>query len=265
MRSRLGADGRLLALSYGTVYRNDEIDRGHHPAFHQIDGLSVTRRSVREYTVDDLVDVLVGIARSVYGPGVRTNVEPDTFPFTDPSVELQIEWKGTWTEVLGAGLVHTNTLRLLGIDPSQYNGWAFGFGLDRLAMIKMDIPDIRVLWSNDERIVRQFTGIDSVYHDVSRYPATDRDISFVAGRDLPVNRIYEVMRECGGDGGQGMIEEVRMIDRYDNERKFGAGRTSFTFRITYRSLDRTLTGDEINAVQERLRLRVAEELGAVLR
>jgi phenylalanyl-tRNA synthetase alpha chain len=191
---RLHEAGQVMALSYGKVYRNDEIDRGHGQLFHQIDGLGVCRNALKQYSIDDLVAILVGIARSIYGPAVEWRVEPDTFPFTDPSIELQINRHGAWTEVLGAGLVNPVVLTRLGIDPAQYNGWAFGFGVDRLAMIKMEIPDIRILWSTDERITRQFTGLDSTYTEVSKCPPTDRDISFLIGTKVALNRIYGLMR-----------------------------------------------------------------------
>jgi phenylalanyl-tRNA synthetase alpha chain len=265
VREKLTQTGELLALSYGKVYRNDEIDRSHYPVFHQIDGIGICRRSSHAYTVEDLVEILLAIARAVYGDTVQWRVEEDRFPFTDPSIDLQIEQEGTWLEVLGAGLVSTKVLELLGIDPGVYNGWAFGFGLDRLAMLKMRIADIRILWSDDPRITKQFKSIDSVYQEVSKYPPVDRDISMIIDKSVSVNLIYELMRDCGYRADEDLIEEVKLIDTWSNDEKFGRDRISYTFRIRYRSHVRSLTNDEINEVQERLRLRVIDEFGVLMR
>lgn len=263
--SKLQTSGSVGALCHGKVYRKDEIDRNHYPVFHQIDGLKVTRTRIREYTVDDLAAILVEIARSVFGSQIQWRIEPDTFPFTNPSIQLLIYWNDQWLEIVGAGLVNKNVLALLGIDPGEYNGWAFGFGLDRIAMIKMNIPDIRILWSTDDRIKKQFTGLDSSYVAVSKYPPTDRDISMIVKKEISLNLFYETMRDCGYREEEDLIEEVRLIDTFENTGKFGKENVSYTFRITYRSHLRTLTTEEINSIQESLRLRVVEEFNAVLR
>jgi len=262
---RLCREGTVLAISYGKVYRNDEIDRYHYPAWHNIDGLCISKTLNKQYTVTDLIDVLVDIAKSIYGPEIEWRVDDDRFPFTDPSIELQILWDGDFVEVLGAGLVHRKVLTLLGLDPDRYNGWAFGFGLDRLAMIKMNIPDIRILWSEDTRITSQFRSIDSVFQDVSKYPATDRDISIIISKTVDLNSIYGLMRDCGNVNGEDIIEEVKLIDTYADDSKFGDANISRTFRISYRSFTRTLEHAEVNENQERLRIRVKEEFGATLR
>ena len=153
----------------------------------------------------------------------------------------------------------------LGLDPRRFNGWAFGFGLDRLAMRKMEIPDIRILWSTDERITRQFDSIDSTYTPVSKYPATRRDVSFLLDGSRSLNDFYEIVRQHGTRGGETIVEEVEHLDRYENAEKFGAGRVSHTFRIVYRSFVGTLTNEEINDVQTAIRQAVAAELGAELR
>jgi phenylalanyl-tRNA synthetase alpha chain len=217
------------------------------------------------YSTEDLVDVLAAIAKSVYGNNIRWRVEEDTFPFTSPSIELQIWWNNRWLEVLGAGIVHGEVLKNLGVDPREYNGWAFGFGLDRLAMIKMDIPDIRILWSTDERIQNQFNNIDSKFSEVSKYPPIDRDISFLVKKDISLNLIYELMRDCGFCENEDLIEEVKIIDTYSDDTKFGSDIISYTFRIRYRSHVRSLKNEEINSIQENLRIKVKNELNATLR
>jgi phenylalanyl-tRNA synthetase alpha chain len=226
---------------------------------------AITTSSRRRFTTSDLERILVAIATAIYGEEVRWRCLEDTFPFTEPSRQLEIHWRGEWIEVLGAGLVNPRVLSLLGLDPLRYNGWAFGFGLDRVAMIKMDIPDIRILRSGDERIMRQFTGLDSRFRPVSKYPSTDRDISFVVRRDLPLTAFYELVRDYATFEGEEVVEEVSLLDTYADPARFGAGRVSYTFRIRYRSYLRTLSSAEVNAVQQRIRERTATRLEATLR
>jgi phenylalanyl-tRNA synthetase alpha chain len=258
--ARLEKDGEVAALASGIVFRKDEIDRHHFPAFHQVDGLYVCKRSKKVLTPKDLEDVQVDMAKSIFGKDIEYKFLVDAFPFTDPSVEMDIMFNGDWLEVNGAGMVHPQVLRNFGLDPAVYNGWAFGFG-DRLAMIKMGIPDIRILWSDDPRITSQFKDIDSKYKEVSKYPPVVRDISFIVGKDVNLNNYYEIVRDVAGD----LIEEVKLIDTFENAKKFGADKVSHTFRITYRSLERTLTNEEVNVLHDKIRSRTEKELGASIR
>lgn len=260
-KERLARDGMLRALCFGSVYRKDEIDRHHYPVFHQIDGLYVCSRSKQVLTLDDLAGVLADIVRAIYGPDVEWRVIPDAFPFTHPSLQVEVRWKGNWMEVLGAGLVHEAVLRNFDFDPAVYNGWAFGFGVDRLAMIKMGIPDIRILWSNDPRIQGQFRDLGSLYREVSKYPSIIRDISFVVAAGRSLNEFYEIVREEGGD----LVEEVRLLDTFRDEKKFGKGKISHTFRVTYRSHERTLTNEEVNRIQDQIVGRAKTGLQAIIR
>src|SRR3989344_3336189 len=149
-------EGRPVgALCHGKVYRKDEIDRNHMNVFHQMDGWYLCKKSNKVITSQDLQDVLVKIAKAVFGENVKYRFNADTFPYTDPSLEMEVEIGGRWIEVLGSGVVKGSVLKNLGVDPDVYNGWAFGFGLELLAIISMDLPDIRLLWSDDERIKRQ--------------------------------------------------------------------------------------------------------------
>ncbi len=257
---KLKNNDELMALSRGIVYRKDEIDKHHFPAFHQIDGLYICKRSKKIITQDDLKEVQIDMAKSIFGNDIEYKFLVDTFPFTDPSVEMDMMFNGEWMEVNGAGLVHPQVLKNFGLDPEVYNGWAFGFG-DRLAMVKMGIPDIRILWSEDPRITSQFKDINSKYKDVSKYPAVIRDISFVVDSSMSLNNYFEIVRDCAGN----LIEEVHLSDRYENADKFGAGKVSYTFRITYRSFERTLTNEEVNTIHDQIRAKTASELKAVLR
>ena len=125
----------------------------------------------------------------------------------------------------------------------------------------MGIPDIRILWSDNPRIAGQFKDINSKYKEISKYPKTSRDISFVIDKNINLNNYYEIVRDFADD----LIEEVKLIDEYENENKFGKDKKSYTFRIVYRSFERTLTNEEINKIQEKIREKTEKDLSAVLR
>lgn len=253
--------GEVGLLSYGKVFRKDEIDRSHFPVFHQLDGLYLCKKEKKEVGMKDLQNVLADITKNIYGEKIEYRFLEDTFPFTDPSTQIEIQKGDTWLEIVGAGVVHKKVLANLNIDPEVYNGWAFGFGLERLAMIKINIPDIRIFWSQDKRITSQFKNLDSVYKEVSKFPAIFRDISFIIDKNINLNNYYEIVR----DYAENLIEEVKLIDKYEDKNKFGENNISYTFRITYCSPERTLTNDEINKIQDQIREKTKSELGAVLR
>jgi phenylalanyl-tRNA synthetase alpha chain len=257
---RLETDGHIEALSKGIVFRKDEIDRHHFPAFHQIDGLLICKKDKKIITQQDLKDVQIDLAKGIFGSNIEYKFLEDNFPYTIESLEMDIMFNGDWMEVNGAGLVNPIVMEKFGLDPAVYNGWAFGFG-ERLAMIKMEIPDIRILWSDDERITRQFTDINSKFVEVSKFPATTRDISFIIDKEVSLNNYYEIVR----DYAENLIEEVKLLDEYENEEKFGKDKKSYTFRIIYRSSERTLTNEEINKIQTEIRTKTEKELNAVLR
>ena len=257
---RLEKTGEIMALSRGIVFRKDEIDKHHFPAFHQIDGLYICRKSKKVITQEDLKEVQIDLAKSIFGQDIEYKFLVDTFPFTDPSVEMDIKFNGAWMEVNGAGLVHGQVLKNFNLDPEIYNGWAFGFG-DRLAMIKMGISDIRILWSEDPRITGQFKDINSKFKEVSKYPSTLRDISFVVDKSVGLNNYFEIVREYAGN----LAEEVKLIDKYENAEKFGENKVSYTFRIVYCSPERTLTNEEVNVIQQKIQEKTETELRAILR
>ena len=258
---KLKKEGEIKALCSGIVFRKDEIDRKHFPAFHQIDGLLICKKEKKIITLEDLKDVERDVTESIFGKDIEYRFLVDSFPFTDPSIQIEIMSNGDWMEVLGSGLVHPQVLKNLGLDPEVYNGWAFGFGIERLAMVKMGIPDIRILWSEDPRITSQFKDINSKYKEVSKYPETSRDISFIIDKNINLNNYYEIVR----DFAENLIEEVKLVDEFENEEKFGKEKKSYTFRITYRSPERTLTNEEVNIIQEKIREKTKADLNAVLR
>ncbi|MGI6264897.1 MAG: phenylalanine--tRNA ligase subunit alpha [Acutalibacteraceae bacterium] len=148
----------------GRVYRADEVDATHSPVFHQVEGLVVDKG----ITMCDLKGCLEQFAHEIYGPDTKVKFRPSFFPFTEPSVEVDVTCsecggkgcrvcKGSgWIEILGAGMVHPNVLRGCGIDPEEYSGFAFGIGLDRLTTTRYKISDIRLLFENDQRFLDQF-------------------------------------------------------------------------------------------------------------
>lgn len=257
---KLETSGEIGLLSHGKVYRKDEIDRNHFPVFHQVDGLYICKKDKKIIGIPELKEILTAIVKAIYGD-IEYRFLEDTFPFTDPSTQIEIKKGDAWLEVVGAGVVHMQVLKNLGVDPSLYNGWAFGFGLERLAMVKMAIPDIRVFWSEDPRITSQFKNIDSTYKEVSKYPAVERDISFIVDKNVSLNNYYEIVRDCGGD----LIEQVSLLDKYENDKKFGEDKVSYTFRIVFRSLERTLINEEVSIIHEKICERTKRELYANLR
>lgn len=247
------------AFCYGKVYRKDEIDSHHMNVFHQMGGLYLVPDSQKIITLDDLKNVLTLVVKSVFGPDVKYRFPIETFPYTDPSIEVEVEINGKWMEIVGSGLPKKSILANFGL--TGYNGWAFGFGLERLAIIKMEIPDIRIFWSNDSRITSQFKDINSKYKEVSRYPSVERDISFIIDKSINLNNYYELVRDCA----ENLIEEVRLMDSYENDEKFGKDKKSYTFHIIYRSLEKTLTNEEVNKIHDKITEKTKQELQATIR
>ena len=154
----------IRILAPGRVYRKDEIDATHSPMFHQIEGLVIDKG----ITMGDLKGTLNTLMQRIYGPDTVTRFRPHHFPFTEPSCEMDVQCfechgqgcrvcKGEgWIEILGAGMVHPHVLEMSGIDPDVYSGFAFGIGLERLAMRRFAISDLRLLYENDIRFLNQF-------------------------------------------------------------------------------------------------------------
>jgi phenylalanyl-tRNA synthetase alpha chain len=144
----------LRIIAPGRVYRPDVVDATHLYQFHQVEGLMVAE----DVTFADLKAVLNQFAESLYGAGTRTRFRPHFFPFTEPSAEMDVyvEELG-WMEILGCGMVDPNVFEAVGIDPERYSGFAFGMGLERIAMRKYGIGDIRLLVENDVRFLEQFS------------------------------------------------------------------------------------------------------------
>ncbi|KND49076.1 MAG: phenylalanine--tRNA ligase, alpha subunit [Parcubacteria bacterium C7867-005] len=260
IKEKMARGESVGCFSHGKVYRKDEIDRHHMNVFHQLDGWYLAPKDKETIGETELKEVLSTIARAVFGTNVISRFNPDTFPYTNPSIEMEVDKDGKWVEVLGSGVVKGSVLEKFGIDSSKWTGWAFGFGLERLAIVSMELPDIRLLWSEDERVKKQLK-LGQKYKEVSKFPPVVRDISFVVDSDFILNDYFDGIRVVGGD----MVEEVELKDKYENAQKFGEGKTSYTFRITYRHLDRTLTNAEVNVLHAKIESVTIEDFDGTIR
>ena len=147
----------LRIISIGRVYRPDEFDRTHSPMFHQVEGLLVDEK----VSLANLKTVLRMFTQAYLGVDVKVRFRPSFFPFTEPSIEVDMSWgdpaDDKWVELGGAGMVDPNVLEAVDIDPEKYSGFAFGLGVERMAMRRFGVPDIRLFFENDVRFLRQFT------------------------------------------------------------------------------------------------------------
>jgi len=266
VKERIARGEAVGALCYGKVYRKDEIDSRHMNIFHQFGAWYITPET-NPISEEDLKRVFGDIVKSVFGPDQIFRVNDDNFPYTNPSFEVEVNVKGTaaegpakgeWLEILGGGMPKKSVLEKLGVG--NYHGWAFGFGIERLAIISMELPDIRLLWSDDARIKAQLK-LGQTFKEVSKFPPVIRDISFIVGADFVLNDYFDSIRDIGGN----LMEEVTQTDKYENESKFGAGKASYTFRITYRSLERTLTNDEVNKLHAEVEKMTEKDFSAQVR
>jgi phenylalanyl-tRNA synthetase alpha chain len=288
LRTHTSAHQRQLLLSgpaswlvCGDVFRRDEIDASHFPVFHQMDGgrvfpLGVSAREAEE----DLKGTLEGLMQKLFGAATQLRWRDDSFPFTKPSFELDVMFNGEWLEILGCGLIHEQIVH----DTPNIrgrNGWAFGIGLERLAMVLYGVKDIRAFWSRDDRFWKQFRGLPLeapiAFEEFSKFPKTSRDVSFwTNGEAFHENQFFELVREVCGD----LVEAVVRVDTFRHPkyarsvRSFffvyffsppRTGRSSHTFRVDYRSMERTLDSAEVNRLQEQLRSQTVSLLNVELR
>ncbi|XP_061614454.1 phenylalanine--tRNA ligase, mitochondrial isoform X1 [Phyllopteryx taeniolatus] len=284
-----GLDAFLLA---GDVYRRDEIDASHYPVFHQLEGVRLFsnyqlfsevpngedlkmfeaggRRTPHKQEVHSLEAVkllefnlkrtLGRLVRHLFGEDLEVRWVDCYFPFTHPSFEMEVRFHGDWMEVLGCGVMEQQLLNSAGAADKV--GWAFGLGLERLAMVLYKIPDIRMFWSQDERFLKQFR-VDDIHREVrlqalSKYPPLRNDISFwlpAAGEPaFHANDFYELVRAVAGD----LVEEVALLDDFTHPT---SGRRSLCFRVVYRHTERTLSQQEVDAVHGEIQRRAETQLG----
>ncbi|XP_001605577.1 probable phenylalanine--tRNA ligase, mitochondrial [Nasonia vitripennis] len=287
----MGLDNFLVI---GDVYRRDEIDSTHYPVFHQVDGVRLcTTEEVFQNVKDsnklsifehrgvesadkqachslesvkimehDLKQALVGLAQSLFGKDIKYRWVDQYFPFTHPSWELEVFFNNNWLEVLGCGIIRQEILQKAGTVDRI--GWAFGLGLERLAMCLYSIPDIRLFWSTDPGFLNQFITDDVnkaiTYKPVSIYPQCYNDISFWLPQDTPYcsNDFYDLVREIGGD----MVEQIMLIDEFVHPK---TKKASHCYKIVYRHMEKVLSQEEVNQIHKQIEKAAAEQLNIVIR
>jgi phenylalanyl-tRNA synthetase alpha chain len=262
--------GERAFIVVADCFRRDEIDSTHYPVFHQMEGVRVFDASelplssrtdpyspaTVEYVASDLKSSLEGMVQRLFGE-VECRWNADSFPFTDPSFELEIAYNNEWLELLGCGVMQRRILQACGMGNDI--GWAFGIGLERVAMVRFGIPDIRLFWTQDHRFHSQFDGsLDVQFESYSKFPPCYKDVTFWVPPGIHENDIYEVIRETAGD----LVESVERIDLFVHPK---TQRVSHCYRINYRSMDRSLTNEEVDAIQLRVRDTLTKSLGVELR
>lgn len=260
--------GAKAYINVADVYRRDTIDATHYPCFHQMEGIRIFKRSeigadqddlAVATVVNDLKETLESLFRSFFGE-VPIRWVPAYFPFTHPSFELEMYFKDQWVEMLGCGLIHSDLMTNCKV-PEDEIGWALGIGLERFAMKLFDIPDIRLFWSEDQRFLSQFESGEIVkFKPYSKYPSCLKDVTFWIPdiNAFEENDIFEIVRGVAGD----LVESIDCIDQYHDKKR---DRHSRCYRIHYRSLDRTLTNEEIDTLQFRIRDELTKQLKVELR
>ncbi|XP_001378305.1 phenylalanine--tRNA ligase, mitochondrial [Monodelphis domestica] len=280
--------GLKAFLVVGDVYRRDQIDSHHYPVFHQLEAVRLfskrqlfgdmkdgeplqlfehSSRSAHKqetHTMEavklvecDLKQTLTKLITHLFGVGLEIRWVDCYFPFTHPSFEMEINFQGEWIEVLGCGIMEQQLVNSAG---AQNNiGWAFGLGLERLAMILYNIPDIRLFWSEDERFLKQFyvpdINQDVQFQPLSKYPALVNDISFwLPLQNYSENDFYDLVRAVGGD----LVERVDLIDKFEHPK---TQRVSHCYRITYRHMEKTLTQEEVTHIHQSIQDGAVQLLG----
>jgi phenylalanyl-tRNA synthetase alpha chain len=211
------SQGHTSFLVVGDVYRKDEIDRNHYPVFHQMEGLSIVPDGVDPE--QELIKILTGLVQYLY-PDCDYRINPDYFPFTNPSFEIEVKFDGKWLEILGCGVVHPTILAQNNIFSKAF---AFGLGLERLCMRACEIPDIRYFWTNDLKFLNQFEkGILNKFQPYSNLPSEYNDISFWIDSDrmsydkwLDENDFFDIIRDIGGE----WVEKIELRDKFYHNKK----------------------------------------------
>jgi phenylalanyl-tRNA synthetase alpha chain len=208
--------------------------------------------------ITHLKTTLENLIKKLFGQQCDIRFYDSYFPFTDPSFELEVMFNGKWLELLGCGLIQKKILEKAGI--TNKIGWAFGMGLELIAMVLFGIPDIRLIWTTDSRFSSQFTSIDSRFKLYSNQPACYKDITYwLVSENYPTdNDIFETTREICGD----LVESVTLLDKFVSTKM---NKTSKCYRIAYRSMDRTLTNSEINVLHNKLVDSLVEKYGITTR
>ena len=231
-----GLDNFLVT---GDVYRKDEVNATHYPVFHQLEGVAKVPKG--KDPVDELKRVLSGLVEHLF-PGHEYRFNDDYFPFTDPSLEVEVEFNGEWLEILGCGITHKDILKSTGRD-SEGDWWAFGLGLERLCMILFQIKDIRYFWLHDNRFINQFKSgkVVKFQHFSSNLKTELKDISFWIDSDQLTdqeawtmeNDFMGLVRDVCGD----FVKDVSIKDAFTNKK---TGKHSKCYRITLLPIDTSM-------------------------
>lgn len=260
-----GSKSQLRYITCGDVYRKDAIDATHYPVFHQMDAFCIVPDGID--VKQDLRNRLDGLVKHLFGPEVEYQFLEDRdhedvyFPFTVDSLEISVKFKmengeEKHLEILGAGTVHPDIMKELGLADQQ--AWAFGVGLERLAMVMFDIPDIRLFWSTDRRFLDQFkAGQITKFKPYSKFEVCYKDVSFFVPQKFSYNDLCTIARDEDQDN---IIESIVLIDEFQKK-----GRTSQCYRVTYRAMDRTLVNAEVDKIQKAIRRRLTDELKVEIR
>ncbi|KAJ8337130.1 hypothetical protein SKAU_G00383500 [Synaphobranchus kaupii] len=200
---------------------------------------------------------LTRLVRHLFGEDLEIRWVECYFPFTHPSFEMEVRFQGDWLEVLGCGVMEQQLLNSAGAEHKM--GWAFGLGLERLAMVLYGIPDIRLFWSEDERFLKQFLlpHIDQAvaFQPLSKYPPLLNDISFwLPAGGYSENDFYDLVRSIGGD----LVEKVSLVDRFTHPK---TKKVSHCYRIAYRHMERTLSQEEVRDVHRAIERAAEQDLG----
>lgn len=229
-------------LSVGDVYRKDEIDSTHYPVFHQLDGVCIMDKD--KDPISAIKTSLGGLIEHLF-PNCEYSFKDEYYPFNSTAFEVNVKYGDKWIEVLGCGVKKQEILDSFGLTDKI--AWGFGLGLDRLAMIFFEIPDIRYIWSEDENFLNQFKkGQINKFKSFSKYPPVYKDVSFFLEHDFNLNEFYEICREEGGD----LIENISITDKFFSEKE---KKESLCLRITYRSNEKSLTDSEINIIHNSIK------------
>ncbi|XP_052818846.1 phenylalanine--tRNA ligase, mitochondrial-like [Mya arenaria] len=286
---RAGLNSFLIS---GDVYRRDTIDKSHYPVFHQVDGVKlfsktelfgdhVSKPDLLElfgdtelsphnqagHTVEaaltvqtHLKNTLEDLASALFGKDIKTRWVDAYFPFTHPSWELEIWYQDDWLEVLGCGVMQQQILNECGADSKV--GWAFGMGMERLAMKLYNIPDIRLFWNKDPRFLDQFKSDDPdkpiTFQPFSTHPPCHNDISFWVPTGFQENDFYDIVRSCGGN----IVEQVELIDVYNYTK---LQKTSHCYRVIYRHPSRALQSEEVDEITKLIKAEAETRLNVTLR
>ncbi|KAJ5226018.1 hypothetical protein N7468_007243 [Penicillium chermesinum] len=255
-----------------TINENNPLQAEYHSA-EEVEAIAThLKRSLERMVIKIFTEGSKAAAASSGPEPLKVRWVEAYFPFTSPSWELEVFWQGEWLEILGCGVIKQELLN--NSDVPNRVGWAFGLGIERIAMLLFNIPDIRLFWSRDERFLSQFrAGEITRFTPFSKHPACYKDVSFWLpredvyeaaakyGRPVPnfhENDVMEVVRGVGGD----LIENVSLIDDFVHPKE---KRRSLCYRIQYRSLERTLINEEINELHDNIGSKLISTLGVQLR